>query len=156
MPQTLLPILDEGNNVINGLLNVDSRGGTWTYFHGGLPVFSHPASDHASFRMFTAQLVCSGQCRQADIIRAFGVSQSSMKRAAKQYREHGCESFYRPRKGRGATVMTPEVLEQAQGLLNTGHTRQEAAAKLGIKAETLRKAIESGKLTDPRQVKKTL
>jgi transposase len=155
MPQAVLPFVPHGNTPINSVLNVDSRDGTWTYFHGGLPLFSHPAEDRATFRMFTSQLVCSGQCTQAQITRTFGVSQSSVKRSAKQYREEGCESFYRPRKVRGATVMTAEVLEKSQDLLNTGHTRQEAAAKLGIKAETLRKAIESGKLTDPGRVKKT-
>ena len=44
-------------------------------------VFQHAEHDHRSFRMFTAQLICQGVCRQVDVLRAFGVSKNSVIRS---------------------------------------------------------------------------
>ena len=77
----------------------------------------HAASDHRAFRMFTAQLICQGACRQVDIVRAFGVSKNSVIRSVNKYRAGGVNAFYAPRAARGASVMMPEVTVQAQQLL---------------------------------------
>ncbi|MCK5542114.1 MAG: hypothetical protein KAI40_05430, partial [Desulfobacterales bacterium] len=61
--------------------------GSWYYFAGLNPVFSHEENDVASFYMFTSQLIASGQCRNVDIIKVFGVSPSKVKRGVKQYKE---------------------------------------------------------------------
>jgi len=149
MPQRLLPLVPDGATPICDYISVVKENGTWTYFAGVLPVFSHPGDDHKSFRMYTAQLVCTGICKQVDIIKTFGVAPASVKRAVKQYREQGSESFYQPRRGRGASVMTAQVIQQAQCLLNQGSSRKETAQELKIKLDTLRKAIQQGKLTEP-------
>jgi transposase len=148
MPQTLLPLVPDGATPICDHISVVNENDTWTYFAGVLPVFSHPRDDRDSFRMFTAQLVCNGICKQVDIVKAFGVAPVSVKRAVKQYREQGSESFYQPRRGRGATVMTDQLIQQAQELLNQGYSRKETAQKLKIKLDTLRKAINQRKLTE--------
>jgi hypothetical protein len=99
--------------------------------------------------MFSSQLVCQGACKQVEIVKAFGVSPISVKRSVKQYREEGIQSFYRPRPTRSGTVMTPQVIGQAQDLLNQGNSRGETARQLGIKYDTLRKAVNQGRLTEP-------
>ena len=88
-------------------------------------MFEHDEDDQRSFRMFTSQLICQNSCRQSEIVRTFGVSANSVKRSVKKYREQGIRSFYQPRPGRGATVMTPEVVEQAQALLFQGRSRTQ-------------------------------
>ena len=70
--------------------------------------------------MFTAQLIDQGACRQADVVRAFGVSKSSVIRSVNRYRAGGVNAFYTPRAARGASVMTPDVTAQAQQLLGVG------------------------------------
>jgi transposase len=127
-------------------------GGQWTYFCGIEPIFCHDEKDERSFRMFTAQLVCQGACKQVDIIKAFGVSKNSVKRSVKKYGQGGVAAFYQPRKGRGATVLTSSVVAQAQQLLNIGWSRTEVAEKLDIKRDTLVKAIRSGRLTEPTKL----
>ncbi len=103
------------------------------------------------FRMVTAQLVDSGACRQVDIQRAFGVSKSSVIRSLYKLRTDGIESFFVQRRGRrGGSVFTSEVLEQAQRFLDQGYTRKDAAQELGIKYGTLRKAINDGRLIEPK------
>ena len=99
--------------------------------------------------MFTAQLICVGACRQVDIVRAFGVSKNSVIRSVNKYRAGGVKAFYTPRATRGATVMTPKVTAQAQQLLGAGWSRREVAEHLGLKLDTLRKALQQGRLTEP-------
>ena len=99
--------------------------------------------------MFTAQLICQGVCRQVDIVRAFGVSKNSVIRSVNTYRAGGVKAFYAPRATRGASVVTPEVTAQAQQLLGAGWSPREVAEHLGLKLDTLRKAIQQGRLAKP-------
>jgi transposase len=155
MPQTLLPLIPDGATQINDIVSVVREDDRWTYFHGSHPIFSHAQDDRRSFRMFTAQLVCQGTCRQVEIIRAFGVSKNSVLRSVKKYREEGIQAFYEPRRGRGSTVITEKVADQAQQLLNAGTSRKEVAEQLGIKYDTLRKAIQQERLQQPPQDENT-
>lgn len=154
MPQTLLPLITEGATPVNDCLSVLRESGRWTYFYGVQPVFAHPEHDRRSFRMFTAQWADRGVCRQMDIVRTFGVSKNSVKRSVKQYRDKGIEAFYRPRDGRGATVMKEEVVMRAQDLLNRGCSRKQVAEELGIKGDTLRKAVKQGRVQEPTQAER--
>jgi transposase-like protein len=154
--QTLLPLVPDGATPINDLVSVVQDSGRWSYSVGVYPIFAHPVDDRSSFRMLTAQLVCNGLCKQTEIVKAFGVSAISVKRSVKQYREKGSDSFYEPRRGRGAAVMTEDVIRQAQLLLNQGNSRKETARQLNIKTDTLRKAINQGKLTEPARAAELL
>ncbi len=149
IPQALLPFVPDGATRINDVLSVVREGGQWIYLCGIHPVFAHAESDRQSFRMFTAQLVCQGMCKQVDIIRTFGVSKNSVKRSAKKYRERGPEAFFAPRRARTGSVLTDAVKGKAQELLNLGWERREVADALGVKYETLRKAINQGRLSEP-------
>ena len=146
MPQIQLPIFPVGVTHITALLAFSKQDGRVTYFNGSMPVFVHDEEDVASFRMITAQFCVNGNAKQADIVRAFGVSKISLKRAVKRYREEGPKGFYTPRKRRGPAVLTPVVLEQAQQLLDEGLETPEVADRLGIKRDTLRKAVGAGRL----------
>jgi len=75
--------------------------------------------------MFTSQLVDMGQCKQMDIVRAFGVSPISVKRHVKKFRAEGPGSFFGGRKAKRPAVWTPEVLNWAQELFNQGKSRKE-------------------------------
>ncbi|MDY0166815.1 MAG: hypothetical protein RBS80_09745 [Thermoguttaceae bacterium] len=99
--------------------------------------------------MFTAQLCVQGAVKQADIIRAFGVSKSSVLRSVEKYRQQGIQGFYQPRRTRGASVMTPEVIRQARQLFEEGLPGTEVARQLDIAYGTLRKAIDQGRVQLP-------
>jgi transposase-like protein len=127
---------------INQQVSFAKRKGTVYYFNGPMPVFSHEESDRASFRMFTSQLVINGNCTQAQIVRAFGISAISMKRYVKRYRESGTAGFFKGRAARQPRVLTPAVIQQGRG-------RNQVAQELGIKSDTLRKAIQAGRIVEP-------
>ena len=146
MPQIQLPFFPEGVTHITPLLAFSRQYGRVTYFNGNMPVFVHDAEDIDSFRMITAQFCVNGSTKQAEIVRAFGISKISIKRAVKRYREVGPKAFYAQRKTRGAAVLTAPVLEQAQQLLDAELATPEVADRLGIKRDTLSKAVRAGRL----------
>ena len=99
--------------------------------------------------MYTAQLCVQGACKQSEIIKAFGVSKSSVLRSVNKYREEGIEGFYKPRRTRSASLMTPQVIQLAEQLFAKGNSKVEVARELNIPCDTLRKAIDQGRVTRP-------
>ena len=87
MPQLHLPMFPAGVTHITDELAFERRDGRIAYFNGHMPVFVHGEDDVATFRMITSQFCVSGYTKQSDIIRAFGVTSISVKRAVKLYRE---------------------------------------------------------------------
>jgi hypothetical protein len=150
--QLILPMIPPGATEINDHVCVWRNEDRWTYFLGAHPIYSHEANDRRMFRMVTSQLIDSGACRLVDILKTFGVSKSSVIRSLKKLRSEGPEGFFKARGGRrGASIMTPEVLQNAQRLLERGCSRREAAEELGVPYDTFRKAIQDGRLVSKGQ-----
>ena len=146
MPQLHLPLFPSGVTQITDDLAFWKKDGAVTYFNGHLPVFSHPENDIATFRMITSQFCVAGRAKQADIIRAFGVTSISMKRSVKIYREKGPRGFYAPRATRGAAVPVEAVVAQAEEFFAGGADEAEVCEKLKLKRNTLQKAIRAGRV----------
>jgi len=146
MPQLQLPMFPVGSTHITQSLAFECREGQVTYFHGQLAVFVHAADDARTFRMITSQFVYNGNATQADIARAFGVTAISVKRAVKRYTKHGPGGFYALRQVRGAAVLTAAVIEQLEELLAQGMERSAAARQLGLKRDTVAKAMQAGRV----------
>ncbi|MBF0290148.1 MAG: hypothetical protein HQM14_20215 [SAR324 cluster bacterium] len=146
MPQMHLPIFPEGVTHINQLIAFEKRDGTVTYFNGHMPVFSHAHDDTATFKMITAQFCVQGTARQVEIQKAFGLPAITVKRAVKRYRELGPKGFYQARRTRGAAVLTDDVLLAIQERLDDGKEIPEIARELDLLADTLRKAVQAGRL----------
>jgi len=152
MPQLNLPLFPEGVTAITGQLSFIKEDGQITYFNGALPVFTHAETDIATFRMITSQLCVCGYVRQRDIIGAFGVTPISVKRSVKLFREKGAKGFYAPRVTRGAAVLVADVVNEIEALLASGLSPADVAKRLGVKLNTIQKAIHSGRI---RTLKKT-
>lgn len=151
MPQQILPLIPAGATEINGLVSVWRDEERWTYFIGTYPIYSHDKTDYRMFSLFTAQMTESGACRQVDIIRTFGVSKSSVIRSVNKLRKDGAEAFFVQRRGRrGGKVLTAEVIDKAQGLLDQGYTKSDVSQELNVKYDTVRKAISDGRLSESK------
>ena len=146
MPQRHLPMFPAGVTHITNELAFERRDGKIAYFNGHMPVFVHAEDDVATFRMITSQFCESGYAKQCDIIRAFGVTSISVKRAVKLYRERGTKGFYAPRPSRGPAVLTAGVTAEIESLLVAGVSLAEVAQKLGLKLNTLQKAVSAGRI----------
>ena len=109
MPQLQLPVFPEGTTAINDELAFQRREDRIVYLNGHLPVFTHTTEDLASFRLFTTQLIVNGTASQGEIVKAFGVPLTTVKRCCRLYRERGASAFFktgvasvRPPANRGA------------------------------------------------------
>jgi hypothetical protein len=146
MPQIQLPIFPAGCTAITSDLAFECREGQVFYFNGQMPVFSHAADDVASFRLFTSQLIVNGSATQAQVSRAFGVPLVTVKRMCKKLREDGAKGFFAPRPPAKGHKLTPELLIEAQALLDEGRSIPDIGAALGVLPNTLHKAISYGRL----------
>ena len=151
MPQIQLPLFGQGTTPITAELAFECREGTVYYFNGQLPVFSHAESDVASFRFFSSQLIANGTATQGQIVAAFGVPLTTVKRAVKLLRERGAGGFFAPRAKRQGSKLTPERLSEAQRLLESGEGVPAISAALGVLKTTLHKAIDDGRLVQKKR-----
>ena len=146
MPQLQLPLFPQGLTSITEDLAFQQEDGKVVYFHGLLPVFQHDQKDLKSFRMYTSQLIANGTVRQRDIVRAFGVPLATVKRYMKVHRKQGAAGFFQQARRRSANVLTPEVKQRAQMLLDEGKSVPEVSKEIGVAGNTLHKAIQGGRL----------
>jgi DNA invertase Pin-like site-specific DNA recombinase len=146
MPQLQLPIFPHGLTFITEDLACQQEDGKVVYFHGLLPLFQHDQKDVKSFRMYTSQLIANGTVRQRDIVRAFGVPLATVKRYMKVHRQQGAAGFFQQPRRRSANVLTPEVKQRAQSLLDEGKGVPEVSREIGVAGTTLHKAIDAGRL----------
>jgi transposase-like protein len=146
MPQKQLPIFPDGVTEITPSLAAKKEGGQVVYFNGMMPIFTHAETDEKSFQMIIAQFCRNGNVKQAEVARIFGIPAVSVKRWVKKYDHEGVAGFYKPRRRRGAAVLTAAVLAAAQQGLDEGLPLAAVAVRVGVKKDTLRKAVEKGKL----------
>jgi len=114
MIQVQLPMFQKETTRINDYLAFSNEDDHVFYFNGFMPIFSHKKDDLASFRMFTSQLYVNGNCKQVDIVKAFGVTSISVKRGVKKYKEGGPSSFF----GKKKQIRKPRVLTPITQLSN--------------------------------------
>ena len=91
MPQVQLPLFPVGTIHINPELAFERGGDQVVYFHGHLPVFTHRTDDLASFRFITTQLIINGTATLGEIVKAFGVPLTTVKRGCREYRQRRAE-----------------------------------------------------------------
>ncbi len=153
MPQVQLPLFPDGSVAITSELAFEQRHGQVVYFNGHLPVFTHAREDLTSFRLFTTQHIINGTATQGQIVKAFGVPLTTVKRCCRRYREGGAEVFFKPPARRQGTRLTPERRQEVQALLDAGQSVPQISRQLGLLPSTLHKAIDAGRL---RQFKKKI
>ena len=153
MGQEILPLFIEGENNINNKISYEkSEDNNIYYYLYCNPITFHSIDDHIQFKVVTSQLIMNGHCKNIEIVRAFGVSEISVKRNVKKLREKGVASFYKTRNTRkGGTILTNDILLEAQEMLDAEESRNDIALKLSLKVNTLSKAIQSGKLFEHKK-----
>lgn len=150
--QLRLPIFPAEGVMLGEQISVVVQDATVHYFHYDLPVFSHPQDNQAMFRMFTSSLCDKGVCKLAEVHRAFSVTPISVKRALKQYRTEGPDSFFRSKYiGSKPRVLCGDRHKEVQDLLDAGLSPRQIEERLGVKADTIRRAIKGDRLHRPKK-----
>lgn len=150
MPQMELPIFPAGTTIINGSLafNRDLQGNV-VYFYGHLPIFQHVKDDIRTHRLIMAQLYINGTAKQTELAKAFGINVIVIKRAVALYRDKGVSGFFEKKRRGGPRIFTPGVLEIIQAKLDEGIQVSDIAEEIKIKLDTIKKAIQDGRLKRP-------
>jgi len=156
MPQVQLPVFPAGTTSITPELAFQEREGRVVYFNGHLPVYMHPAEDLGAFRLYSSQLIVNGTASQRQIVEAFGVPLVTVKRCVKRLREQGAGVFFKPAVRKRGSKLTPEVLAQAQELLDEGRSVPWISRELGVLKSTLHKALDDGRLKQRVKKKKAV
>ena len=146
MSQLQLPIFPSEATNLSQHIGIVKKDNKIFYFYGSVSVFSHDESDNASFKFITSQLYLNGHVKQTSIVKTFGVTSISVKRAVKQLREKGQQAFYKVKKGRCSHVLTPNVFIKVQNNIDKGLNPNQISKKLEINVSTIRKAIKKGRI----------
>lgn len=153
--QQILPLIPSGATKVNEKLSCVLECGHMRYFLYMIEIGFHRDDDRSSFKHKICELILSGVCRNVEVIRAFGISPTSLKRWLRDYSEKGSGVFYRERGTRGGAVLTDDVLLHAQILLDQGLTRNEVAKKLSVSCDVIRKAVKDGRLRMSQSVRES-
>jgi len=124
-------LIPSGATAINPCWSVVEQNSNWFYFCGVNPVFFHSDDDRRSFQMFTAQLVCQGMCKQAEIVHTFSVSKNSVNRSVKKYRESGPHGFFQPRKPRGGSASCTQTQPKKTPTFFASFRMNDGQARIG-------------------------
>ena len=142
LSQLPLPLLPAGSAEIApgvGFMAGD-EGGLVTVH--GLATFAWDAGDEAGRRLAAVQLVRLRAASQGQVAGAFGVDPATIWRWDQALAAEGVAGLVPARRGpKGASKLTPELVERITGLDAAGATLREIAAATGVSTFSVRNAL---------------
>jgi hypothetical protein len=149
--QLLLPIFPPDAKMITNVLGVQERDGTVHYLLNGMPMYAHLTEDLQAFRFITSNFIHMGLCTQADIQRAFHVSEDSVSRAYKKFVHKGEAGFFGSDSRHGnAHKIVGTKRERMQSKLDKGQSVNSIAKEEGVVESAIRYALKQGYLKKKR------
>ena len=147
-----LPLAPPDATPIAACFSMATDQGITTYFSNLQPIECHPAHDSRARMRQLAKLHVTCGVRKCDLMRAFEVSQSTVKKVVKLYLEQGDAGFFKPRRGRGRTVINEEMAHRAAQRLACGMSGRAVAKALGIAVSTFNENLRAGVISAPAKV----
>ncbi|MBI9063853.1 MAG: hypothetical protein JEZ14_17860 [Marinilabiliaceae bacterium] len=117
------------------------------YIVNGMPIYCHAEEDLNAFCFITSNFIEQGLCRKVDIKNFFNVSEDSVYRYHKKFKEHGEEGFFGDdaRKGK-AHKLVGERRCCIQRKLDKHQSVNSIAKEEGVSESAIRYAIKQGHL----------
>lgn len=145
--QLQIPIFPADCKMISSTVGVYEKDDIVQYIINGLPVYAHGKGDLQAFRFFTSNLIHQHLCRQADIVNGFHVSEDTVARYLKKFREQGEVAFFSSDNRHGhCHKIHGEVVEKIQKKLNAGQSVNSIAKEEKLSEGSIRYAIRQGYL----------
>ncbi|NJK94893.1 MAG: hypothetical protein HC905_08240 [Bacteroidales bacterium] len=145
--QLHLPIYPRETRLINDHVGVYQKDGIVQYIINGMPVYSHSEEDINAFRFITSNFIEQGLCRKVDIERFFNVSEDSVYRYHKKFREQAEQGFFGDDARQGkAHKITGERRQRIQDKLDKSQSVNSIAKEEGVRESAMRYAIKQGYL----------
>ena len=145
--QLQLPLFPKEARLINDHVGVYEKDDIVQYIVNGMPIYSHAKDDVNAFRFITSNFICQGICRKIDIEKFFNVSEDSVYRYHKKFKEHGEQGFFGDdaRKGK-AHKITGDRRLRIQTKLDKGQSVNSIAAEEDVRESAIRYGIKQGYL----------
>ena len=142
LSQLPLPLLPSGAaEIAPGVGLLASEDGGLVIVHG-LATFAWDAGDEAGRRLAAVQLVRLRAASQGQVAAAFGVDPATIWRWDQVLAADGVAGLVPARRGpKGASKLTPELVERIAGLDAAGATLREIAAATGVSTFSVRNAL---------------
>ena len=145
--QLHLPLFPKEARLINDHIGVYEKDGIVQYIVSGMPIYSHGKGDINSFRFITSNFIHQGLCRKVDVERFFNVSEDSVYRYHKKFKEKGEKAFFGDDARKGtAHKIRGEKRIRIQSKLDTGQSVNSIAKEEGIGESAIRYAVKQGYL----------
>jgi hypothetical protein len=146
--QLQLPFFPAKTKMISDCVGVYEKEGLVHYIVNGLPVYSHSNEDLNAFRFITSNFIDQGLCRKVEVQRCFSVSEDSVHRYWKKFKEHGEEGFFGvdKRLGGKAHKILGEKRLRIQRKLDKGQSVLSIAKEEGVRESAIRYQITQGYL----------
>src|SRR5512135_2009350 len=142
LSQLPLPLLPAGAAEIApgvGLLGGEDGGLVTVH---GLATFAWDAGDEAGRRLAAVQLVRLRAASQGEVAEAFGVDPATIWRWDQALAAGGVAGLVPARRGpKGASKLTPQLVERIAGLDAAGATLRQIAATTGVSTFSVRNAL---------------
>jgi len=147
MLEHFLPGFPEGAIQINRRVSLLKKEAVWTYLVGTDNYFSHRSGESSAFRYAIATLIHNGHVKPVEVETSpLALPRRTLMRWSRQLAEEGADSFFRPRRTRGATVITPAKVAECERFFAEGFTIPEVARRAEIGESALRKAVAAGRV----------
>jgi transposase len=145
--QLQFPFFPSDAKMVSDELGVYEKDGIVQYIVNGLPVYSHAKDDLNAFRFITSNFIVQGRCSKAEVQRCFGVSEDSVHRAWKKFKEKGEEGFFGvdARHGRAHKIVGDKRI-RIQNKLDGGKSVNSIAKEEGVQESSIRYQIRQGLL----------
>ena len=148
--QVPLPLSHGDSIPVNPALSILRVDGSLIYFHGLLPVHSHPADSPRDRDRVISLLVSLGTATAAQLARALGLSARTVSRAVQARAAHAEAAFSQPPKTRSRSALQGDgQLQQAADLLRDGHSYRQVASALDVSHQTVFRFHKQGLLPPP-------
>jgi transposase len=141
--QLQFPFFPKDTKLISPCLGVYEQGGIVQYIINGLPAYTHKDEDLNAFRFITSNFIDQGLCRKVEVQRCFGVSEDSVQRSYKKFKQQGEEGFFGDdaRKGK-AYKICGKRRQRIQSKLDKGQSVNSIAKEEGVRESAIRYQIK--------------
>ena len=124
------------------------------FFNAAGPIFTCHRDDRVSIRVAAVTVLENGWAKKTDLAKALGLHRSTLHRDLRKFRESGVEGLAEKRRGpKQAHTLTPEVIQEAQKLLDRGESIRKTAATIGMSNRGLQHGIARGLVMKPSSEK---
>ena len=149
--QNRLPLQPASSTEVNETVSFveDDKTKTTAYFAAGIPVFMHAQDDAVGRRVAQAQIIALKLARPSELKEAAHVGRTTLYRQQQRLKTEGVAGLIDEKPGpKAPRKLKPEVLAQAQRILDEGCSNNAAAKVLGITEGTIRNALRQGWLRE--------